>query len=230
MKNQQHLEFGKQKYTWKRLSELYKINELNIVKEPANIKEFPDILTNDVVQGEIGDCYFLSVLASFAENPKRIKTFFPSMQISPNGIYEARVYLHGEPVSVVVDDYFPCREKEDGTFEIAFTGINQITKNVWPMILEKIWAKVNFTYENIIEGTPSDAFEFLCPCPIDDYTHDITAEEIFDKVIDADQKNFILTCAITPTENLNLKDLAKMGLITNHAYSILKALYLAFLN
>ena len=226
MKNQKHLEFGKQTYPWKRLSDIYKTGELNIIKEPPNIKQDPAILTEDVVQGEIGDCYFLSVLSSFAENPNRIKNFFPSLQISPNGIFEARVYLHGEPVNIAVDDYFPCREKEDGSFVPAFTGINRSTNNIWPMILEKIWAKVNFTYENIIAGVPSDAFEFLCPCPIDDYFHNITGEHIFESILEADQKNFIITCAITPCENQNLKELARMGLITNHAYSIIKALYL----
>jgi calpain-15 len=224
MKNQKHIGFGKKDYVWKRLTELYKPNEINLLKEPPSIKEFPDILCGDVVQGEIGDCYFLSVLSSFAENPKRIKNFFPSIAMSPNGIFEAKVFIHGEPIKVVVDDYFPCIEKEDGSFAVAFTGINESTRNVWAMILEKVWAKVNFAYENIIAGVPSDAFEFLSPSPIDDYFHDIHHDEIYQRIIEADTKNFIITCAITASENQNLKELAKMGLIPNHAYSVLKSL------
>ena len=228
MKSQKHAGFGKKNYIWKRLSDLYKVNELNLVKEPPSIKEFADILCSDVVQGGIGDCYFLSVLSSFAENPKRIKSLFPNINMSPNGVFEAKVFVHGQACKVVVDDYFPCIEKEDGSFEIAFTGINEKTNNVWAMVLEKIWAKVNFAYENIIAGVPSDAFEFLSPCPIDDYFHDIHHDEIYNRILEADQKNFIITCAITASENQNFKQLAKMGLVPNHAYSVIKALYITF--
>lgn len=221
MKNTKALGFGKRPYHWKRLSELYKPGEINIIKEPAEIKNIPDILCSDVLQGEIGDCYYLSVLSSFAENPKRIKNLFPTVNVSPNGAFEAKVYLHGEPIRVVVDDYFPCIEKEDGTFEIAFTGLNEKTKNAWVMILEKIWAKVNFAYENIIAGVPSDAFQFLSPSPIEDYNHKVHKDLVFKKISEASKRNFIITCAIIADNNSNLKHLAEMGLVANHAYAIL---------
>ena len=206
---------------WKRLSEIYKPNELNILKEPATIKENPEILSEDVMQGDIGDCYFLSVLSSLALNPKRIKNLFPNLNISPNGLFEARIFIDGEAVNVVVDDYFPFIEKEDGTFELAFAGINHETNNIWPMILEKIWAKVNFVYENIIKGDPSDAFEFLTPSPFNSFYHNIHHEEIFNRIVEACEKNYVASCAINADGNVSLADLVKMGLLSNHAYSIL---------
>lgn len=35
-----------------------------------------DIKPNDVVQGALGNCYFLSVLSALAEKPDRIKKLF----------------------------------------------------------------------------------------------------------------------------------------------------------
>jgi hypothetical protein len=64
-------------YTWKRLSDVYNIKDLNIIKENSK-----DHLSNDVIQGELGDCYFLSALSALAENPERIKKLFPTLKIS----------------------------------------------------------------------------------------------------------------------------------------------------
>ena len=37
------------------------------------------------------------------------------------------------------------------------------TSNIWPMLLEKAWAKVNGSYEDIISGNPKEAMKFLTP-------------------------------------------------------------------
>ena len=50
----------------------------------------------DIIQGELGDCYFLSALSALAEQGFRIKNLFPSLEISPNGIYMARILHNGE--------------------------------------------------------------------------------------------------------------------------------------
>ena len=50
----------KGRYTWKRLSELYDLKQLNVIKDSRDLSE-------DVVQGELGDGYFLSALAALAD-------------------------------------------------------------------------------------------------------------------------------------------------------------------
>ena len=90
------------------------------------------------------------------------------------------------------------------------------------MILEKIWAKCNKSYEDIIPGNSSDAFEFLTPAPFDHYFHTQEISNSLFKIIqDASDKNQIILADITETKNTNLDTLSKMGLITNHAYSII---------
>ncbi|MCQ2819829.1 MAG: calpain family cysteine protease, partial [archaeon] len=205
-------------YTWKRLSDLYENAQINVCKEKKGDK---DGLTKDVIQGDLGDGYFLSALNALAEKPERIKYLFPNQKITESGVYEAEVYLHGEATPIVVDDYFPVIEKEGSKPQFAFAGLNENTFNIWPMVLEKIWAKCNNSYEDIIPGNCADAFEFLSPAPIDTYIHSADTSKLFETIEDASKKNYIILADITEIENKKLEDFSKMGLITNHAYSVI---------
>ena len=204
------------RYKWKRLSEVYNNKDLNILKETKGID-----LTEDVLQGELGDCYFLSALSALAENPERIKRLFPTLKMSDNGVFETQVYLHGDPTKIVLDDYVPFIDVEGYEPQIAFAGINENTKNIWPVLLEKVWAKCNLSYEDIAAGNSAEAFEFLSPAPIDTFFHNVHTETLFDVIREADKKGYIITADITETEKTNLDYLSRMGLITNHAYSII---------
>ena len=198
------------RYSWAKLPEVKDISKLNIISNTKNISQ-------DVIQGELGDGYFLSTLSALAENPKNITNIINNSKVS-DGAYEATIYIHGEPVKVSVDDSFPVANAS----KIAFAGINDNTGSIWPMILEKIWAKCNKSYEDIIPGNSSDAFEFLTPAPFDNYFHtqDISSS-LFNIIQEASNKNYIILADITETKNTNLDTLSKMGLITNHAYSVI---------
>ena len=198
------------RYSWAKLPEVKDISKLNIISNTKNISK-------DVIQGELGDGYFLSTLSALAENPKNITNIIQNSKVS-DGAYEATIYIHGEPVKVSVDDSFPVANAS----KIAFAGINDNTGSIWPMILEKIWAKCNKSYEDIIPGNSSDAFEFLTPAPFDNYFHtqDISSS-LFNIIQEASNKNYIILADITETKNTNLDTLSKMGLITNHAYSVI---------
>ena len=199
------------RYSWAKLSEIKDTSKLKVIT--PNAKN----LSEDVIQGELGDCYFLSTLSALAENPKNITNIVHNTKVS-DGNFEATIYIHGEPVKVVIDDSFPVANAT----KIAFAGINEKTGNIWPMILEKIWAKCNKSYEDIIPGNSSDAFEFLTPAPFDHYFHTQEISNSLFKIIqDASDKNQIILADITETKNTNLDALSKMGLITNHAYSII---------
>ena len=106
---------NKDRYSWKRLSEILNLKDLNIFQNNKTS-------INDVQQGELGDCYFLSVLSALSENPERIKKLIPKSKISDKGIYECKIYLHGNEISIVIDDYFPVIESEENN--IAFARIN----------------------------------------------------------------------------------------------------------
>ena len=198
------------RYSWAKLSEVRDTSKLNVLKDNKNLKD-------DVVQGELGDCYFLSACASLAENSQNIKNIITNSKIN-DGFFEVNVYIHGEPVKILVDDSFPVANAS----KIAFAGINEKSGNIWPMLFEKAWAKCNKSYEDIIPGNSADAIQFLTPAPYDTYFHtqEISAS-LFKTIQDASDKNHIILADITETKNTNLDTLSKMGLITNHAYSVI---------
>jgi len=199
------------RYSWSRLGDIFEANKLNVFKDTRD-------LPNDVVQGELGDCYFLSVLAAFAEDPNIIADLIDPKGKGNDGSFTAKVIIHGEPVTMVVDDSFPVANDT----KLAFAGINENSGNIWPLILEKAWAKCNRSYEDIIPGNSADAFEFLSPAPFNTYYHNSeTRPTLFETIRDAQKKGFFVLADITETMSTNLESLSRLGLITNHAYTVI---------
>ena len=199
------------RYSWSRLGDILEANKLAVLKDN---RELP----LDVVQGELGDCYFLSVLAAFAEDPNIVSSLVDTKGKGNDGAFTANVIIHGEPVKVVVDDVFPVANNS----KLAFAGLNENTGNIWPLVLEKAWAKCNKSYEDIIPGNSADAFEFLSPAPFNTYYHNSeTRPTLFETISEAQKKGYIVLADITETMSTNLESLSKLGLITNHSYTVI---------
>lgn len=63
----------------------------------------------------------------------------------------ARVLYRGVIREVVVDDFIPCNQLGQPLFAKP-----TIRYEIWPMILEKCWAKLKGSYAAIIEGTDAE--------------------------------------------------------------------------
>ena len=196
-------------------------------KEKDSVK-----LYSDVIQGSLGDCYFLCALCSFAEFPELAKSLFSSTTINPNGIFECSLYFHGNKFQICIDDYFPFREiyYKDKSIEpskpkLEFASFNSRCKNLWVAILEKCWAKVHGSYYGIAKGLVSDAFEVLLPCPIETYPHHLYADQLWNIIKTCDESKYLICADIADDESdpMFAKKYDSMGLVTNHAYTLLEA-------
>lgn len=67
-----------------------------------------NITPNDILQGDLGNCYFLSALSAIAEFPKRIRDIFETEEPNPVGCYAVKICINGEFRTILVDDQFPC--------------------------------------------------------------------------------------------------------------------------
>lgn len=84
-------------YSWKRLSNIYQ-----------DCKVFSAGITpNDIKQGGLGNCYYLSVLSAMAEFPERIEACFHTKEPNSAGIYLMFLYVNGAVTPIIVDDYVP---------------------------------------------------------------------------------------------------------------------------
>lgn len=152
-------------YTWKSISSY--IQDYNIININVNKVLSPD----DIIQGNIADSYFISALKFLSEESERISSLFninKDINNKSNNFFEVNVYLNGYKNKIIIDDKFPFIITDDNNskeekLKLAFCGINNKTNNIWPIILEKVWAKINTSYEDIIEGDVSDVF--LCFSP-----------------------------------------------------------------
>jgi hypothetical protein len=136
----------------------------------------------------LGNCYFLSALASLAEYPERIKKLFLTKETNKAGVYAMKLYINGLTPTIVVDDFIPFHNE---SLKPAFSKARG--PELWVMLLEKAWAKINGSYENTIAGSTSEAFRVLTGAPVDYYDHD-EHNDIWNKIKEAESKGF-LVCA-----------------------------------
>ena len=69
------------------------------------------VLPAGVRQGTTGDCWFLAVAASLAEEPNRVMKLFENSEYPANGAFKLNFYSAGRPASVVLDDLLPMNPK-----------------------------------------------------------------------------------------------------------------------
>ncbi len=132
-----------------------------------------NITPNDVVQGTIGNCYFLSALSSLAQYPQRVMSLFVNLEYQKVGMYIIRFYVNGEAKNIVIDDYIPV---DPSTNKPAFTKSKN--RKLWPVIFEKAWAKILGGYENSSAGFCLEAISFLTGAPCCYFNHTDNKEKI----------------------------------------------------
>ena len=89
------------KVMWKRPRE--------VAANPAELVVYDKEKLNscDILQGTLGNCYFLSALSALAENPERVRRLFATSSVNPTGCYAVKFYLNGCLKEVMIDDLIP---------------------------------------------------------------------------------------------------------------------------
>ena len=169
---------------------------------------------NDVQQGSLGDCYFLSSITALCEYPYLIKEKFRTKSFNEEGYYEIIFFIDGEWQIVFVDDYFPYNTRTKN-FAFALPNNNEL----WAILLEKAWAKLNGGYSNIIGGIVSEPVASLTGFPAEYLSHNKYDDmEIFNKIEEGDKEGTIMSSASKNDDNLE-----RRGLIPSHAYTLISA-------
>ena len=88
---------------WKRASEVFSDHTLFGSK---------GVTPQDMRQGTIGNCWFISAASALSEVPGRVEKLFlnANNEVSKAGIYAVNFYTLGVPHTVVVDDWLPLRK------------------------------------------------------------------------------------------------------------------------
>lgn len=172
-----------------------------------------DISIDDVRQGNLGNCYFMSSLAAMTTIPQLICQLFRSFKIPDNNCYEIGMNINGEWKIVLLDDYFPCSKKNRVPIFAKPNG-----PELWAMLIEKAWAKINGGYLNITGGWASEVLSALTSFPIETIKLNvINMDTIWNNLNSAFKAGQIISCC----SNFN-KEIEKYGLISGHSFTITK--------
>jgi calpain-15 len=140
----------------------------------------------DIIQGSLGDCYFLSSISSLVEYYPELLSELFLFDINPSGMYVVRLFNDGEWSSIVLDDRFPCVY---GRPIFAKPHGNEI----WVLLLEKAWAKLHGSYQSIDLGSSMEALIALTGAPCKFYRKE--DDDIKKAIEEGFRSGSVVTCS-----------------------------------
>ncbi|NWZ38776.1 CAN13 protein, partial [Brachypodius atriceps] len=182
-------------------------------RHPYLVKDGASIF--DIKQGRIGDCWMLAALGSLTLRKHFLENVLPKdqgFQDDYAGIFHFRFWQYGEWVDVVIDDRLPFLNEN-------YLSVHPRTSDeFWPSLLEKAYAKLWGSYENLNGGHISNAlvdftggiqmlFSLKDPPP--------DLEEILKA---ADKSQCLMGCSTAGQSNRNIE--LRNGIVQGHAYTI----------
>lgn len=174
---------------------------------------------DDVKQGFLNNCWFFGAIQSMAENKGTIEALFNTNDTKLNdaGIYAVNFRLLGNPVTVYVDDWMPFITMSKGKTTTLFGDVTDTNKAIWPLIMEKAYAKLHGNYEHMDRGSPTSALFNLTGVPAVYYDHDKEDQaHVWAMLKEHTANKDHVQCQTRPSSMVDNKH----GLVSSHIYSI----------
>lgn len=170
---------------------------------------------DDALQGQVGDCYFISALAAVARS--RPELLQRAVQANRDGTYTVTFFerrsasAKPSPVAVTIDGTFANRR---GRLEYAAA---RETRELWPMIFEKAYAQWKGGFDAIEGGMSATAIEALTGLSPDFFavTSDSKPDQLFQRLKEATAGG---ACAVALSKPW---DPSEQGVVADHAYTLL---------
>jgi hypothetical protein len=174
-----------------------------------------DISADDPLQGQLGDCYFISSMAAVANS--RPELLQKAIKDNGNGTYTVTLWQHDDmdqaprAVKITVDAKVP---EKYGAPEYVSTRSG---KELWPLLFEKAYAKWKGSYEDIEGGMGANALSALTGArpgyfPV---TSDMKTDTVWNKLKTACAKG---GCVVADSTAFGEQ---VSGVIGDHTYTVL---------
>ncbi|KZP28270.1 cysteine proteinase [Athelia psychrophila] len=225
--------------------------------EPAAVRRVPQIFDrpvffetgagfSDVIQGQLGDCWFLSAMAAVSARKGLIEKLCVARD-EKVGIYGFIFCVDGDWRDVIIDDQLfisaPRWESLDGKEQALYHGDRDKYEAVgrkgssilyfargrsenetWVPLMEKAFAKLHGDYDSLEGGYTNEGIEDLTGGISEAlYVDDIMDPELFWKHILRSSEDMLFSCFIGGPWGKDEPDEPVEGIMRCHAYAVLKA-------
>ncbi|VDK84709.1 unnamed protein product, partial [Litomosoides sigmodontis] len=210
--------------------ELYRATSIipEIVDNPQLFVE--GAAPNDVTQGILGNCWFVSACSALTHNQTLLQKVVPDATeqewTDSNkycGIFRFRFWRFDKWIEVVIDDLLPT---QDGKLLFARS---KSSNEFWSALLEKAFAKLYGCYENLVGGQLSDALEEISGGIAE--TINVQKELLMSDRTDSSRKLFhaikkafdqraLIVAAIAAKSKDEIEVTLECGLVKGHAYAV----------
>ena len=148
------------------------------------------------------------------------------------GLYQVRLCLNGKIHDVRIDDYFPCK------FNGRSVYIGTHGDDLWPMLIEKAYAKVYSNYDALRAGLCHEALSDLSGAPVFHWDledergqAELSGDKLWQRLISIDYYNNLVVVGTTGEDKWiaprKAKSLGGPGLVAAHSYALLLAVTLS---
>ena len=194
------------KIYWLRIHEIFKDKKISIYDNKYDKIFCPN-------QGWIKNSNLISSLIMISKiNFNIIKKLIIDININEEG--QCRIFINnkGIPTLIIIDDYFPCLK---GTRFPLFVKCPH--NNIWPMIIEKAFAKIYGSYYNLQNISTQEILEMLLFYKVETIFIKLNYDYLWN-IIFTINKNEIR--GIIGNINEDKNDENKVGLLNNSSYFI----------